>query len=346
MIRVVVAEDSRAAQDLIVALLEADPEIRVVGRAANGAEAVEMVARLRPDLVTLDIQMPVMDGFEATRRIMSSTATPIILVSSRVDRADVELSLRATQLGAVMVLPKPSGPGSPGFGAEGDELRSMVRALSQVKVVRRRPAPESPASAPAARPTPRPRWGATVRVVAVGTSTGGPAALQELLSGMRGFPAAVLVVQHIARGFVDPLVQWLRAVAPLTVRVAAAGERPQPGVVYLAPDDAHLEVSPDGLLLLARTPPVGGFRPSATRLFETVAAAYGAAAVGVVLTGMGSDGVAGLAGAREAGMHVIAQDEATSVVWGMPGAAVEKGLADEVLPLGAIAGRLQALAPG
>lgn len=346
MIRVVVAEDSRAAADLLVAILESDPAIRVVGRAHDGAQAVEMAERLRPDLVTMDLHMPVMDGFAATREIMVRSPVPIIVVSAAAVPGDVEMSLRATQLGAVMVMPKPSAPGSEGFEEERRELVAMARAMAEVKVVRRW-ASSSSAASPSA-PTPRARpAGAPVRVVAVAASTGGPAALRQILSALPGsFPAPVLVVQHIARGFVEPLVQWLGGGGGVRVKLAEAGERPEPGVAYLAPDDAHLVLGADGRIALDDSAPVGGFRPSATALFRSVGRCWGSGAAAVILTGMGDDGVEGLRAARAAGVRVIAQDEATSIVYGMPREAIAAGLADEVLPLDGIAARLEALAKG
>ncbi len=343
MIRVVVAEDSRAARELLVEILRGDPGITVVGEAADGARAVEMVERMRPDLVTMDIHMPGMDGFQATREIMARVPTPILIVSSAADRSDVALSLQATRHGALMVLPKPSSPGSPTFDAEARELVAMVKALADVKLVRRRTvAPSAPATA---SPAPGPRPGPRPRVVAVAASTGGPAAIQTVLSALPGdFPLPVLVVQHISPGFVGPLAEWLGGSTPLRVRVAGVGERLAAGTVYLAPDGHHLGVGAGGLVLLGDGAPVAGFRPSGSFLFQSVARAYGAAAVAVILTGMGSDGVAGLEAARKAGARVLAQDEATCVVYGMPREAVRAGVVDEVLPLEAIAGRLRALA--
>lgn len=339
MIRVVVAEDSRAARELLVAVLESDPEIRVVGQAENGAVAVELAERLRPDLVTMDIHMPVMDGFAATQEIMARVPTPILIVSSVARRDDLNLSLQATRIGALMVVRKPEHPSSPGFAAERDELVAMARAMAGVKVVRRRllPAPP-PRSAPPAAGARR------VELVAIAASTGGPAAIHQILQALPADLAVpVVVVQHIARGFSRPLADWLDAEVPLRVRLAEAGEAPEAGTVYLAPDDRHLEVEP-GRLRLSADPPVGGFRPSATHLFRSAALAYGRAAACVILTGMGNDGVEGLRAARRAGSYLIAQSEESSVVYGMPREAVLAGLADASLPPAGIAARLLELA--
>ena len=347
MIRVLVAEDSATARALLVSLLEADPEIEVVGQARDGVEAVELAVRLRPDLVTMDLRMPRMDGLEATSEIMIQAPTPIVIVTA-VDRfGEVEGSLEMLARGALDVLRKPSGPGSPGSGRESARLVATVKAMARVKVVRRwRPRPPMvgpPSEAAASRTGDAPR----ARAVAIAASTGGPAALRKLFSGLAAdFAAPILVVQHITPGFAAGLAGWLDEVSPLRVKVAEAGEPMAAGTAYLAPDGHHLGVDRHRALTLSADGPVDGFCPSATPMFESVAAAFGASAVGVILTGMGDDGVKGLRALRRAGGRVIAQDEATSVVHGMPGAAVEAGLADAVLPLDAIAGRLAALAGG
>ncbi len=338
MIRVLVAEDSSTTRELLVALLRADPEVQVVGEAKNGAEAVEMARRLKPDVITMDIQMPVMDGFEATRRIMIEAPTPIVIVSSSFRARDVEVSMHALRAGALSVLAKPGGISSPEFEASARQFLQSVKAMSQVKVVRRwsdRMKGERP-SAPRLAGGP-----ARGRIVAVAASTGGPAALHQILTSMPGdFCAPILVVQHISAGFVDGLARWLNDVAQLKVKVAENGETLSPSTVYLAPDDRHLGVSSQGIIQLSGTPPIGGFRPSGSFLFESVARVYGGATVGVVLTGMGEDGVQGLQAIRDVGGTVIAQDENSSVVFGMPGAAIAAGCVDWILPLSAVALRL------
>lgn len=341
-IRVLVAEDSAAQRALLVAMLESDPGIRVVGEAADGAEAVEKTLRLHPDLVTMDIQMPVMDGFEATREIMARHPVPIVIVSSSVRRDDIAHSLRAIEAGALTAVAKPEGPGSPRFEEDRAQLVAMVRAMADVKVVRRwnrpgEPPPPLPPAVGAAR--------VPVRLVVMAASTGGPMALQKILAGLPAdFPVPILVVQHLSRGFIGVLAEWLKSSTRLRVRVAEAGERLAPGTVYLAPDDRHLGVTPGGAVRLDSSDPVDGFRPSASHLFASAAQAYGEGVVALVLTGMGNDGVSGLREARAAGARVLAQDEATSVIYGMPGEAVRAGVVEEVLPVEGIAARLVELA--
>lgn len=338
-IRVLVAEDSVTSRELLVSILSSDEAIAVVGQAKDGLEAVEMTRRLRPSVVTMDVRMPQMDGLAATKRIMVETPTPIVIVSGSVDAHEVETSLAALRAGALTVLQKPPGPRSPGFEEASRKLLDTVKAMSQVKVVRhwaeRHPAKEVPAAG---------RAGAVARVVAIAASTGGPAALHRILSELPGdFPVPILVVQHIARGFVGGLADWLDGISPLTVKVAEDGELLRPRTVYLAPDERHLGVDNGGTAVLSSAPSIDGFRPSGTYLFESVAQAFGTSAVAVVLTGMGQDGVEGLRAVRAAGGRVIAQDKGSSVVFGMPAAAAASGCVDVVVSLAGLAQRLEEL---
>ena len=340
MIRVLVAEDSPTARRLLVEMLTSDPGITVIGEARNGLEAVEMAERLRPDLITMDVHMPELDGLEATMRIVGTIPTPIIIVSSQANAGEVALSLEATRAGALMVLPKPESPLSPRFQEQQEQLVSMVKAMSDVKVVRRWGA-STPARGHRALGGRVPRSTERPRVVAIGASTGGPAALRDVLSALPAtFSVPILVVQHISRGFVEGLANWLGANTRLSVRVATASDVAKPGVVYVAPDDHHLGIRDDARIVLSTAPAVGSFRPSASYLFESASAAFGGRMVAVILTGMGDDGVTGLRSVHAAGGLVVAQDEATSIVWGMPREAARAGVVHAVLPLTEIAPRL------
>jgi two-component system chemotaxis response regulator CheB len=337
MIRVLVVEDMPTARQLVVGILSADPEIEVVGQAADGGAAIELVRRLRPDAITMDVMMLPMDGIQATARIMSERPTPIVIVTS-LDVNEVTLSMRALGAGALAALPKPRGPGSAGFAEDARRLVTTVKAMSRVALLRRPSVP----SPPLAFASHLPRSGARGRVVALAASTGGPAALQRILARLpSGFSAPVLVVQHIALGFAEGFARWLGSAGPLAVQVATDGAPLAPGLVLVAPDDRHLGVSPDGhRAAVSSAPPVGGFRPSGTHLFQSVAAAFGGAGVGVILSGMGRDGVDGLARLHAAGGRILAQDAGSSVVHGMPGAAIEAGVVDAILDPDRIAERL------
>ena len=332
-IRVLVVDDSPTSRLLLVEILRADDQIEVVGQAADGLEAIAMVKRLRPDIVTMDLQMPRLDGFAATKRIMVEAPTPILITTS-VDPRVLSVSLEAVRAGALAVQAKPGDPRSPTFDEEAAELIRQVKAMSRVKVVRHhepvpfRPrAPRLCASLGAAHDVPP-------EVVAIAASTGGPAALHRILTLLPAdFPVPILIVQHISRGFAPGFAGWLDKASRLRVKLAQQGEALQPGTVYVAVDDHHLCLSASRRIHLRTDAPVGGFRPSGTVLFESVAAAFGRSAVAVILTGMGRDGVDGLRAIRAAGGCTVAESEATAVVYGMPGAAAQAGLADFILPL-------------
>jgi two-component system, chemotaxis family, protein-glutamate methylesterase/glutaminase len=343
MVRVLVVDDSPVARRLLVSVLSRDGGLEVVGEATNGAEALRLAERLRPDVITMDVQMPGVDGLQATRRIMERHPAPIVVVSGGHDPADLAHSVRALEAGALAALRKPVGPGDPGFAAEAADLVRTVKLMAEVRVFRRRPA-ATPAgrrhpagSGNGARPAPR----LAAELVAVGASTGGPAALAAILRALPiPLPVPLLVVQHITPGFDAALASWLEETTPPRVRLAADGQPLSPGEVLIAPADAHLGLSGTGQVELRSGPPLGGHRPSASHLFSSVARVVGRPAVGVILTGMGRDGATGLVELRRAGGLVLAQDEASCVVPGMPAAAVAAGAVDEVVPLGELPARI------
>ena len=333
-IKVLIADDSATARAVMRTIFESEPDIHIVGEAQNGVEAVEMTRELEPDIVLMDVVMPLMDGIDATKEIMARAPTPILVVSAVTQRG-VDLSLSATQAGALLALPKPDSPLSPRFAEQRAELIGMVRALSQVKVVRRWSQDRR------TRPRLRSSPSGQIQVIAIAASTGGPAALRALLTGLpsrMGVP--IVIVQHIASDFTAGFVHWLGDGLPLSVRLAQRDEPMMPGVVYVAPEDRHTGVTSEHTICFSSEGPIGGFRPSATYLFSSVARAFGADGLGVVLTGMGSDGVQGLIELRRAGGYVIGQDEESSVVYGMAQEAVRAGATDEVLALDRIAPRL------
>jgi two-component system, chemotaxis family, protein-glutamate methylesterase/glutaminase len=341
VIRVLVVEDSLTSRELLVSLFESDLGFSVIGTARDGREAVELTAKLRPDLITMDLRMPRMDGYEATRQIMIETPTPIVVVSSTLDNADVAASMHAIRAGALTALAKPSGPSAPDFEAGRARFLATLRALASVKVVGHRLRNLQRASTPPPAPSNGYHGKSIATVVAIAASTGGPAALRTVLDAFPAeFPAPVLVVQHLSPGFLPGFVGWLNMSCRLQVRIAEEGARIERGYVYIAPEDRHLSVAPTLTVRTLTTPPVDGFRPSASVLFEGVAQAYGRHAATAILTGMGRDGVDGLRRIRELGGRIIAQDEQTCSVFGMPAAAIDAGLSDYVLPISLVASKL------
>lgn len=341
MIRILITEDSAVVALLLKAIFEQEADFEVVGHARNGREAVELAARLQPDMITMDIRMPVMDGFEATREIMSTRPVPIVVVSSSVDDEELRITFRAVEEGALAVIEKPRGINHPDFEQIRRELVTTVRAMAEVKLVRRRrwvaPQPVRTVSASS-------RGDRRCDLIAIGSSTGGPQALRTILAALpKDLRVPLALVQHIGRGFVQGLVDWLNGYSGPRCRVAQNGEELLPGHAYFAPDDHHLQVQRIGqsvMAVLKATPPVDNIRPSATPLFRSVAACCAGNAVGVVLTGMGADGAEGLLEMRRAGCVTLVQDEESCVVNGMPAAARALGAAEQVLPLERIAQRL------
>jgi two-component system, chemotaxis family, protein-glutamate methylesterase/glutaminase len=341
MIRVLLVDDSPIALHIMQRLLSNSSGIQVAGTAANGKEALELLPELNPDVICTDLHMPVMNGLEFTREVMNKYPRPILVVSVSVE-PDSPNIFRMLEAGAVDVFPKPRDI----LGADQDklvrELASKIRILAGVHVFRRTATAKlTPPSLPPLKLTPH----ANVRIVAIGSSTGGPQALREILSHLpASFPVPVMCVQHIGGDFLSGMVSWLAEASPLRVRKAVQGELPCAGMVYFAPEDTHLELDGSGQFSLSRAPPCDGHKPSATVTLRAAARRYGAGAVGVLLTGMGRDGAEGMAEIAAAGGVTIAQDEASSVVYGMPKAAVELGAALHVLPIEQIAPALIALA--
>lgn len=333
MIRVLVVDDSATVREYLAYLLGEDPALEVIGTAHDGLEAVERAERLKPDVIVMDVHMPRMNGFEATRRIMERVPMPIVIVSASTSREEVALTFEALKAGAVTVVDKPGGPDHPKHAESARRLVETVKLMAEVKVVRRwprreRPVPPSPPVAKLDR---------TIRLIAMGASTGGPQVVAEILSRLPGDLAApILVVQHIAPGFTEGLGEWLGQETRLTVKLAEPGESLRAGTVYLARDGFQMGVTKDGRIRLTKEPAEDGFCPSASYLFQSVAETYGRSAIGILLTGMGRDGATGLKQLREAGGLTVAQDERSSVIFGMPGEAVRLGAAELVLPPGQI----------
>jgi len=351
-VRVLVVDDSAFMRTALTRTLGSDARIEVVGQARDGLDAIEKVRALSPDVVTMDFNMPRMNGAQAVRAILKERAVPVIMLSAHtVDGA--EETLEALSAGAVDFLTKPDGEVSTDLSGVREELVRKVLAASRARpqITRDKPTIRMKAVDPAAHePVTRPA-GERISfsqildpVIVVAVSTGGPAALERVIPQLGSdLPYGVLVVQHMPAQFTRALASRLAGMSSLEVREARAGERMVAGRVLFAPGNRHVVVARNGMLEITDGPAVNNCRPSADVTLQSAAPVYGPRLVAVVMTGMGRDGAVGAAAVRAAGGKVIAQDRETSVVWGMPRAVVEMGVADEVLPLGKIAGRLARL---
>lgn len=352
LIKVLVVEDSPVVREFLVYILGSDPGIRVVGTANNGEEALEAVKLYRPDVITMDIHMPKMDGLEATRRIMETEPVPIVIVSGSADPHENTKTFRAMEAGALAVLRRPDGIGQPNHENTARELVQTVKLMSEVKVVRRWPqSRREPVLPPSAqvllgKPTRVPgKIPAKIKVIALGASTGGPPVLQTILAMLpKDFPLPVLIVQHMASGFITSFVEWLAQSSSLPVHVAMHGELILPGHIYVAPDECQMKVAHGGKIVLTQDVPENGLCPSVSYLFRSLAAVYGGDAVAGLLTGMGRDGAEELRLLKEKGAITFAQDKESSVVHGMPGEAIKLDAATFILAPDKIAAVLTSLA--
>ena len=341
-IAVLVVDDSAVSRDLLTHVLSSDPGIEVIGCVRSGAEAVAALRERKPDVVTMDIHMPGMDGYEATRLIMESLPLPIVIVSASFEPENVAKMFRALEAGAVAGIEKPPGPADPAYAERARKLIDTVKAMAEVRVVRRWT--RARLAARAAEPPVVTRRAAEIRLVAIGASTGGPPVLQTVLAGLpRPCPVPVIIVQHISAGFVQGLADWLSATTGLPTRLAQHGEIARPGTAYLAPDGCQMSVGKDFQIVCEDGPAEHGLRPSASFLFRSLARRFGAQAAGVLLTGMGQDGAEELKLMRDAGAVTFAQDKESSVVHGMPGEAIRLGAATHVGNPERIAATLHAL---
>lgn len=339
---VLVVDDSAFMRRLVSDILMNSGEFRVAGTARNGFDALRQIHALDPDIVTLDVEMPELDGLQTLGYIMSETPRPVVMLSGADTRQGQDVTLRALELGAVDFVHKPSGPISLDLAIVAGQLLAALRAATQVNLggVRMLARPEVGSAAIIAPEPPSVVLPATF-AVAIATSTGGPRALAEVIPALpAALAAAVLVVQHMPAGFTRSLAQRLNATSALPVREASHGDRLVHGHVYLAPGGRHMrveEVRGVPRVALDDSPPVWGVRPAADPLFRSVAQHFGAACGGVVLTGMGRDGAEGLRAIGEAGGWKVVQDRSTATVYGMPQAALHTAGADRVVPLGAVA---------
>jgi two-component system chemotaxis response regulator CheB len=335
-VRIVIVNDSATMRAALRAALAGVEGIEVVGEAADGAEAPVVVAAKRPTVVLMDVVMPRVDGYAATRAIMARSPVAIVLVSSVVNPRDVAVAMEALRSGALAIVEALPSPHDPAFAFRRDALVRLLRAMAHVQV--QPPPPRTSPARTAHAAGVKPGGGHATAAVGIVASTGGPGALVEVLRPVPGTVSPpVLLVQHLARGFAEGFARWLGQATGRSVRIAEHQQQLERGAVYVAPDDRHLGLDAGLRAVVSDDPPVGPFRPSGTWLLRSLARALGPCARAVVMTGMGDDGADGAVELRRAGGRVAVQDAATSVVFGMAQATVDRGGADDVLPLDAIA---------
>jgi two-component system, chemotaxis family, protein-glutamate methylesterase/glutaminase len=347
-IRVLLVEDSRLYLAILKRILNSSPQIEVVGEARTGLEALPLIPKFNPDVICTDLHMPQMDGLEFTSEVMALYPRPILVISASVQEDDTHHVFQLLEAGALDILPKPRA----GLGMDDELLQQAlidkITILSGVKVFKKK---RKPSSQGKHLETGKPSNFSLnsyfkPKVVVIGASTGGPQALQELFSQLpSNFPLPVICIQHICLGFLQGFIDWLASSCRLPIQIAQPGDIPKPGIIYFPPEHQHLEVDAKGRFICSDAPPLDGHRPSVTVTFESVAKFYNKATVGILLTGMGRDGADGMQAIDRAGGLTIAQDEATSIIFGMPKEAIDLGAAKQVLPIHAIAPTLLALLP-
>ncbi|MCE5284767.1 MAG: chemotaxis response regulator protein-glutamate methylesterase [Pelosinus sp.] len=349
MIRVLIVEDSAFMRKLLTDLFAAEPDFTVIDTARNGKDALDKVRHLKPDVVTMDVEMPVMDGITALETIMREFPTPVVMVSS-LTQAGADATIKALALGAVDFIAKAAGPFSSTNGIQNQILtkcRMAVKANVKQLVKRQPPATVQPSSTKQVPLMSKPalRAGLTgEQIVAIGTSTGGPRALQEIITKLPGdLPCGIVIVQHMPPGFTKSLAERLNSLSSLQVKEAEHNDVIRPGLVLIAPGDYHMTIEREGgrrVIKLNQNQPIGGHRPAVNPMFESVAKEYGRNTVGVILTGMGQDGATGMLSIKKQCGYTIAEDQSTAVVFGMPKVAIELGAIDKVAPLTAIAAEI------
>lgn len=344
-ISVMLVDDSPIALAILKRMLATTQEIKVIGTALNGKQALDMIPELQPDVICTDLHMPLMDGFQFTNEVMAKHPRPILVISSAVQEEDRDNVFRVLEAGAIEVFPKPRG----GLGLKSDyhpltnELIDKIRVLAKVNVAhksRKTPTKTQAPSPSQNKITPNSK----IEIVTIGASTGGPNALQSILCKLpANLPVPIVCVLHLSEGFLPQLMHWLKSKCALPIEVAELGQKPKPGVIYFPPDNKHLQFNEAGQFVSERRLPLMGHRPSITITFNSIADQFGSKAVGILLTGMGKDGVEGMQSIAQKGGVTIVQDEKSSVVFDMSKQAIESGASQYVLSLDEIADTLARL---
>ncbi len=344
-IRVILVEDSSIALTILKRILDSSPEIEVVGTASTGVEGLDLIPKVNPDVICTDLHMPKMNGLEFTKEVMASYPRPILVISASVLEDDVENIFNLLEAGAVDIFPKPRSGQLQDYESMQQPLINKIKVLSGIKVFTRRKhsstiqKPQTLIQNVEINNYPKHKKHIhPFKIVGIGASTGGPQALSEIFSQLpKDFPLPIICVQHISQGFLQGFIDWLSNNCLLPIEIAKSGLYPKPGKIYFPLEGHHLQISPTGSFMCSKSPPVLGHRPSVTVTFKSLASYYGKGVIGILLTGMGKDGAEGLLKISESGGFTIAQNEATSIVFGMPHEAIKLGAADEILPIEQIA---------
>jgi len=343
MINVLIVEDSSVARDLITYILKSDKNINVLGAVKNGMEAIDFIEVQKPDVITMDINMPVMNGIEATKIIMRTNPVPIIVVSSNWNSKDVEDSFNALQIGAVAIAEKPVGFEHSRFNTVAENLLQMIRLMSEIRVVKRT-FPGIPGRNKQLQKT-FDNTSEIVKIICIGASTGGPVVIESILSNLAvPFNIPIVIVQHIMAGFVEGFVEWLNHSSKVKVKLAEQGEEIKNNFCYVAPDGYHLTISVDRKIYLQNKAPVNGLKPSVSSMFDSVLESFGKGCLAILLSGMGKDGALELKKLKNAGATTIVQDKESAVVYGMPGEAVKLDAASYIYTPGEIVTYLNGIA--
>lgn len=331
MIKVLVVDDSPTIRELMIYILSSDDDIQIIGTANSGENAIKFIEKNKPDIITMNIEMPGMNGFETTRRIMETNPVPIVIVTELSNSQDIDKTFQAMEAGAVSVLEKPVGITDSDFYKVSKDIINRIKLMSEIKVVRRKKVykkvKENSSSCYKLESIL-----AKIKIVAIGVSTGGPPVLQTIFSKLPlNIRIPILVVQHITPGFIKGLVDWLSQVTNYPIHIAVQGERPLPGHIYFAPDGFHMEIRKNGHIFLSETEKENGSRPAVSCLFRSVANYYGENSMGILLTGMGKDGAKELKLLKDKRAITVVQDKESSIIYGMPGEAVKLDAATYIL---------------
>ena len=359
MIKVLLVDDSSIILNILKRIIDSSEELDLVGTARTGVDALKLIPKVKPDIICTDLLMPKMDGLEFTKKIMATNPIPILVISAQVEDEHENNVFELLEAGAVDVFPKPKGGTIEDYNSIKNRLIRKIRIIAGVKVFTKKSSPvalgagaklsnRSGVSAPAVSPpTSKKQPTSKIKILALAASTGGPQAFQEIFTHIpAGFSLPILCVQHISTGFLDGFLHWLKGYCRLPIEIAQTGDKPQSGRVYFPPERHNLKLDPLGRFYCGDDTTVDSHCPSATVLFDTVSHFYGASSLGVLMTGMGHDGASGLLNLQKKGGYTIAQDQESSIVFGMPQEAIKLGAVDEVLPLGEITPRILQLVHG